>query len=55
MSRTSIFSIRESISIDHFSIGLYQPQRSVSRGFPLFKGCEWLVSNQTVSNRVPSV
>jgi len=30
----------------HGSIEHHQSQRPVSRGFPLFKRCEWLVSNR---------
>jgi len=36
------------------SIGHHQPQRPVPRGFPLFKRCEWLVSNRFVSKWRPS-
>jgi len=36
----------------HGSIG-HQPQRPVPRSFPLFKRCEWLVSNRFVSKRRP--
>jgi len=42
-----------SIPIDHVSIGHHQSQRPVSRGFPLFKRCEWLVSNRFVFKRRP--
>jgi len=44
-----------SIPIDHVSIGHHPPQRPVPRGFPLFKRCEWLVSNRFVSKRRPPV
>jgi len=37
----------------HGSIGHHQPQRPVPRSFPLFKRCEWLVSNRFVSKRRP--
>jgi len=53
-------SIREdmyegNIPIDHVSIGHHQPQRSVPRGFPLFKHCEWLIVNCNLGKRTPLV
>jgi len=41
-------------SFGHGSIGHYQLQQPVrSRGFPLFRCCEWLVFNRFVSKRRP--
>jgi len=43
-----------SVPFGHGSIGHHQPQRPVPRSFPLFKRCEWLVSNRFVSKwRLP--
>jgi len=47
-----LYKVNGSVPFGHSSIGHHQPQR-LSRGFPLFKRCEWLVSNRFVFKRRP--
>jgi len=62
MNLDSTLKKHSHINIQHYNVFamffqrsvLYgSSQRQMSRGFSLFKRCEWLVSNRAVSNRAP--